>query len=237
MAWRTHLLETLTGQHERPQLPNTNKCDADRRTTVVLGVRSRDPGREARLGGGGLSKGPLWNRPPVECTELVPCPLLSWDDTMVLAQKQRPQSPHTGTACSLGPDTLEPNGCRQAGLAVISPSGFPLSSQRTALPCHPAPPYGRSQEMVSSGLLSTWRLWSPAAQKRCQLLAFPGVSYSWPEVPRDVALSTTSCLAPNPRTYTSQPCTQTSSLHPCCPVCLKTPWVGSKLPPPHYLTA
>lgn len=46
MAWRTHLLEMLTGQHERPQLPNTNKCDADRRTTVVLGVRSRDPGRE-----------------------------------------------------------------------------------------------------------------------------------------------------------------------------------------------
>lgn len=52
MAWRTHLLETLTGQHERLQLPNMNKCDADRRTMVVLGVRSRDPGREARLGGG-----------------------------------------------------------------------------------------------------------------------------------------------------------------------------------------
>lgn len=96
---------------------------------MVLGVCSRDPGREARLGGGGLSQGPLWNRPPVECTELVPCPLLSWDDTMVLAQKQRPQSPHTGTACSLCPDTLEPKGCGQAGLAVISPSGSPSAAR------------------------------------------------------------------------------------------------------------
>lgn len=48
MAWRTHPLEMQTGQHKRPQLPNTNKCDADRRTTVVLGVCSRDAGRGER---------------------------------------------------------------------------------------------------------------------------------------------------------------------------------------------
>lgn len=167
---------------------------------VVLGVCRRDPEREARLVGGGLSQGPLWNRPPVERIEPVPCPLLTLDGTMVLAQKQRPQSPHGGKARSLCPVALEPNGCGQAGL-VISPSGSPSAAR--GLPCHPAPPCGRSQEMGSSGLLSTWRPWSPALQKRCQLLAFPGVPYSWPDAPWDVALSTTSSLAPNPGTHIS----------------------------------
>lgn len=60
--------------------------------------------------------------------------------------------------------------------------------------------------MVSNGpISSTWRLWSPALQRRCQLLVFPGVPYSWP----DVALSTASCLAPNPRTHSAANLVQT----------------------------
>lgn len=78
----------------------------------------------------GLGQGPRWSRPPVDCGELVLCPLLTLGSTTVLAQKQ---SPHR-TACSLCPAALEPYGCGQEGLTDISPSGSP-SAAREGSPC------------------------------------------------------------------------------------------------------
>lgn len=84
---------------------------------------------------------------------------------------------------------------------------------------------------------SIWRSWSPALQKRCERLAFPEVPYFWTGAPWDVALSTTSCLVPNPRTHSSANTIHTPQACTHAVLCLMTPLVGSKLPPPHCLTA
>lgn len=184
----------------------------------------------------GLQPGPVWNRPPVAHTDLVPCSLLTLDDTMVLAQKQRPQSLHMGPACSLYPDALEPSGCGQAGLAVISPV-VPSQQPRGCFALSPCPTL---QEVTGDGL--QWPNLYLEALESCSPEKVPASGLPWSPVllarcSTDVALSTTSCLAPNPRTHSSANLVQSPSLHPYCPLCLKTPLVGSKLPPPHCLTA
>lgn len=123
-----------------------------------LSVCSMDPGRD----------------PPVERTEPVPCPLPILDDTMVLIQKQRPQSPHTGTACSLCPAALEPYGCGQVGLADTSPSGSPSA---VILP-HPVGSHRRWSPVVYSlpgtpGVLLSRKgvgLWSSLGSHNGQVL-------------------------------------------------------------------
>lgn len=181
----------------------------------------------------GLSQGPLWNRPPVDHTELVSCPLPTLVNTMAFAQKQRPQSPHRRTACSLCP-ALEPYGCRQAGPADISPTGSP-SAAREGSPCLVTLPHP----------VGGHRSWSPTVYSLHGgfrvLLSRKGAPWG----PILLIRSSMGCgfvhhilSGPKPKiTFLSQHCTHTPSLHPCCPLCLKTPLVGSKLPTPHCLTA
>lgn len=186
----------------------------------------------------GLSQGPLWSRPPMDRIELVLCSLPTLDNTMVLAQKQRPQSPHRRTACSLCPAARS---LMVVARRVLLTSHLVVSHQRQEKDLPALPPCPTLWEVIGVGL--QWSTLYMEALESCSPEKVRASSLPWGPVL--LARCSMGCgfvhhilSGSKPKnTFLSQHCTHTPSLHPCCPLCLKTPLVGSKLPPPHCLTA